>query len=124
MEPEGSELALEPAGAGGVVVHVSSDDDEATVFLAWKDLTVTARRHMRPLLNGVTGKITAGFYAIMVSLRSHQYFTPFGLHFYQKLPSNVENQTTPSCRFRSVHHPYLERSDFSSTPDTSLVATL
>ncbi|GIL62773.1 hypothetical protein Vafri_16946 [Volvox africanus] len=65
MEPEGSELALEPAGAGGVVVHVSSDDDEATVFLAWKDLTVTARRHMRPLLNGVTGKITAGFYAIM-----------------------------------------------------------
>lgn len=52
-----------------VVVHVSRDDCEAPVFLAWKDLSVTVRRHKRPLLNKVTGKITTGFYAIMVSAR-------------------------------------------------------
>ncbi|KXZ51256.1 hypothetical protein GPECTOR_13g743 [Gonium pectorale] len=51
-------------GADGKVA-VQLDDHDAPVNLAWKDLTVTARRAKRPLLNGVTGKIVGGFYAIM-----------------------------------------------------------
>ncbi|KXZ51257.1 hypothetical protein GPECTOR_13g744 [Gonium pectorale] len=44
-----------------------ADDHAAPINLAWKDLTVTAKRANRPLLNGVTGKITSGFYSIMAS---------------------------------------------------------
>lgn len=52
-----------------IVLRIPSgnDDDDSPVFLAWKDLTVTSRKMKRPLLNNVTGKITNGYYAIMVN---------------------------------------------------------
>ena len=53
------------AAKGGALVL--SENYNPSVFLAWKHLTVNAPRQKRTLLVDATGKVTGGFYAIMVS---------------------------------------------------------
>ncbi len=64
-DPCGSPLGRNSSSPLGDAEAHAHDDNDAPVALAWKDITVNARRHKRPLLNGVTGKITTGLYAVM-----------------------------------------------------------